>query len=113
MTRYFQLSDIKKVPGQCPLYDNCRTGRDLPPEFCAEYRCNTFYQVNTIAYFNDLMKKLQQNSIVGSGEDNSKDTGVARIVEQHLSGSSNGNGHSKGNGESRRTSIIAANFSTK
>jgi len=111
MIKYFQLSEIKKVSGQCPKYENCRTGRDLPPEFCAKYRCNTFYQVDTLAYFRDLIKKLEHH--VAVNEEEKKTPDIARIVQQHFnqSSNSNGNGHSNGNGKTGRISSISASFS--
>jgi len=27
----------------CPIYNECRTGRDLNEQSCTQYRCNTFY----------------------------------------------------------------------
>jgi len=113
MIKYFQLSDIKEVSGQCPLYGNCETGRVLPPEYCARYRCNTFHQVDTIKLFLDSPwgPKAAANS---GGEEKTKETsGVAKIVERHLRGDIEGNGNSNGNEKSGRKSIIAASFSAK
>ena len=48
-----------EIISQCPLYASCRTGRDLPPEFCAKYRCNTFYQIDTISRFNQANEAMK------------------------------------------------------
>ena len=106
MIRYFQLSDIKEVSGQCPLYGNCQTGKVLPPEYCARYKCNTFYQIDTIKFFLDgpWGPNFKGNSTV---EEIKESTGIAKIVEQHLSGKNgNENGHSNGNGSKGKPSKV-------
>lgn len=92
MIRYFQLSKVEKVSGQCPRYENCRTGRDLPPEFCARYRCNTFYQFDSIRFF--------VNGHFGPNApktDTKEESELSRIVRIHLQkiASENGNSHEK------------------
>lgn len=52
---------------QCPRYDKCETGKVLPREFCAEHRCNTFYQVDTIQIALDYMAELNRKHSSGNG----------------------------------------------
>lgn len=88
MLKYFQLSDIKVDSLQCPRYGNCETGRALTADFCARYRCNTFYQLDTL--------RLPDKT-----KDETKETSqLSRVVANHFQQITpgNGNGHS-GNGK--------------
>jgi len=103
--RYFERSQ-KEASGDCPLYGNCHTGKILPREFCARYRCNTFHQVDTIQIYLDSPWGPRAIANCGSDEPSEQSSDIARIVEQHLHGVSGGNGHRR-NGKSARASPIA------
>lgn len=47
----------------CPKYKTCRTGRVLSSEFCTRYKCNTFYQIDTIDICNRINDYLANRSI--------------------------------------------------
>jgi hypothetical protein len=63
---------------QCPIYDKCVSAREvLPREFCAEHRCNTFYQIDTIQICLDYIAELNRKHSNG----NADPLGIARKVE--------------------------------
>ncbi|MBS3074945.1 hypothetical protein J4429_00640 [Candidatus Pacearchaeota archaeon] len=67
---------------QCSRYNNCRTGRDLPPEFCARYKCNTFYQIDTIAIHNRIYEYLRNRN--GKDINHKIEEDISRIVQEAI-----------------------------
>jgi hypothetical protein len=82
---------INKSESQCPIYGNCRTGRDLPPEFCARYRCNTYFKIDTIDIGNRINYYLANrphnsngNSCMFEMNGPRVETDIAKIVQKAI-----------------------------
>lgn len=102
MVKYFEINPVE-ISGQCPLYENCRSGRDLPPEFCAKYRCNTFYNIDTIDLY--LKSPWGPKAIAECGR-NGQNLSPPEIVRTHLDDKIGQNGHCKnGNGSNGRLKL--------
>ena len=90
----------------CPRYDKCITGKARTREACSKYRCNTFYQIDTIQLFLD--SKWGPKAVAAgepSDDGNVRKSLDVRVIREMLAreaigncNGKNGNGHSSGNG---------------
>lgn len=46
----------------CPRYGNCETARALNEDFCTNSKCNTFYQIDTLRFFNQAQDAMKNRN---------------------------------------------------
>jgi hypothetical protein len=83
--------DVEDKSSKCPMYEKCRTGRDLDRSkgVCTRYKCNTFYGIDTINVCNRIMAYLDQHSHENNGDSGIPvmngqrvEKGIAKIVQE-------------------------------
>ncbi len=82
---------IKSDGTECPRYENCRTGKAITPKPCTRFKCNTYYQIDTIAICNRINAYLLNRPANNNGRSCLSDIDnyivekdIARIVQESV-----------------------------
>lgn len=74
---------------ECPRYENCRTGKVITPKPCTRFKCNTYYQIDTLeicrrinAYLANRPSNSNGNSCMSDMNGHRVEADIARIVEE-------------------------------
>mgnify|MGYP001560082331 CR=1 FL=1 len=62
----------------CPKYNYCKTGRVLSERFCTQYKCNTYYDINTIKLYYRIIGEMGKE---GNGNEKSEESDIGRIIK--------------------------------